>query len=178
MSDSVEKSLFITPTSEHSGPEDDSTLDSDVPPPPPRPCKKPKGGPKKTVKAASVRKMRATTKKVDKRKNTNSTDSEIDVEPPEEPKPKKVKLRTRDEIEVAAKNIEENESQETRNVYADVMRSMSGLSLPQATVVGGKKSQAIAIIDKITATEPNLASDSKQADLQRVLTTLIHPVLR
>jgi hypothetical protein len=183
MSDRFEKSSFVPPASEP-GTEDDSTVESDIPPPP---CKKPKGNPKKIVKKTAALKTKAAAKKADKRKKADRSDTEtagFDVEPPQEPKPKRVKPRMRDEIEIAAKKIEENESQETRNMYVDMVRSMSmsgkrgekptleGLSLPQATAVGGKKSRrgAIANTDQITATEPDPASNSKQNNPRRGLT--------
>ncbi|KAH9014123.1 hypothetical protein EDB84DRAFT_1443962 [Lactarius hengduanensis] len=93
-----------------------------------------------------------------------------DAEPPQEPKPKKIKVRIRDEINVAAKKMEDQaEDKSQGNKYADMVKSMSGKRLggeglalkrpqPQAMVAVGKKSQWDGAIKQITATEPNQAS--------------------
>jgi hypothetical protein len=182
MADDFERASFVPPTSEHSDTADESTAERDATP---HPAKKLKAEPKKAV-AKTAAKKKAVSKKADKKKVDDESDVEIvnsnaepPQEPPQEPKPKKVKPRMRDEINIAAKKIEENESQGSK--YANMVKSMSGnrgeepealkgTSRPQATVVGGKKLQregAIADIRtfgmEITATEPDQASKySKQ----------------
>ena len=121
MSDTFGKPSPGSLASENSDAED-TTGESDVLPPPSKrrtPAshpKTPKTGAKKAMTKVAAAK---------KRKDADESDAEIvHAEAPQEPKSKKVKSRTRDEINVAAKKIEENESQ--RNRYADMMESISG----------------------------------------------------
>ena len=177
LSDNFEKASFIPPASEHSVTADESAVDSDMQTPV---AKKLKVEPKKAV-AKTAGKKKAMAKKADKKKQVDQSDVEIVDAEPQEPKPKPKKPRMRDEIDVAAKKIGENESQ--GNKYASMMKLMSGKqgeesalkfkapSWPQATVVGGKKLQregAIANFNmfakEITATEPN--QHSKQNNLK------------
>ena len=144
LSDNFKKASFTLPTSKCSVTTDESAIDSDMPTPV---TKKLKVEPKKAV-AKMAGKKKAIAKKADK------------------------KPHMRDEINVAARKIGENESQ--GNKYANMMKSMSGKqgeepalkfkapSQPQATVMGGKKLQGegaitdfITFAKEITATEPN-----------------------
>jgi hypothetical protein len=62
-----------------------------------------------------------------------------DEEQPQEPKAKKVKLNVRDEINIAAKKIE-NKTEGMRSKYGDIIKSMSSRKTPsQAKAVGGRK---------------------------------------
>lgn len=175
LSDNFEKASFIPPASERSVTADESAVDSDAATPV---AKKLKVEPKKAV-AKTAGKKKATAKKADKQKQADQSDVEIvDAEPQE---PKRKKPRMRDEIDVAAKKIGENESQ--GNKYARMVKSMLGKqgeelapkfkapSRPQATVVGGKKLQregAIADFNtfakEITATEPDQRSKQNNLD--------------
>ncbi|KAH9023765.1 hypothetical protein EDB85DRAFT_1894623 [Lactarius pseudohatsudake] len=163
-SDNNEKSAFKPLASESSDTRDNSTqaVESDVPPPP---GKKLKGAHKK---AAATRAATKATSRKNKRANKLDAES-ADAEPPQEPKPKKIKLRIRDEINVAAKKMEDQaEDKSQGNRYADMVKLMSGKRLegeglalkgppqPQAMVPVGKKSDGA--IKQITATEPNQAS--------------------
>jgi hypothetical protein len=75
-----------------------------------------------------------------------------DEEPPEEPKPKKVKPKMHEAINTVVANIEENKSQENKNKYGNMVKSMSNIragnkssgepaskALSQVQAVGSRK---------------------------------------
>ncbi|KAH9010534.1 hypothetical protein EDB85DRAFT_2161179 [Lactarius pseudohatsudake] len=126
-SDDNEKSAFKPLASEPSDMGDNSTqaVESDVPPPP---GKKLKGAHKKAVVTRAATK--ATSRKNKRANKLIAKSAGSDAEPPQEPKPKKIKVRIRDEINVAAKKMEDQaEDKSQGNKYADMVKSMSGKRL-------------------------------------------------
>ncbi|KAH9026130.1 hypothetical protein EDB85DRAFT_1893546 [Lactarius pseudohatsudake] len=123
-SDNNEKSAFKPLASEPSDMGDNSTqaVESDVLPPP---GKKLKGAHKKAVVTRAA--MKATSRKNKRANKLIAESAGSDAEPPQEPKPKKIKVRIQDEINVAAKKMEDQaEDKSQGNKYADMVKLMSG----------------------------------------------------
>jgi hypothetical protein len=124
MSDGVDKASFVSPCSKKLAGEDDSAVESDSPPPL---LKQPRA--QTAGKATAKVGMKVAGKTVKKTK-ADKYEEEIvpasDEEQPQEPKPKKMKVKVRDEINIAAKKIEDG-TQGTWNKYGDMVKSMSGM---------------------------------------------------
>lgn len=121
---------------------DNSAVPVDNSPPPPVEKKKAKNTQKPEATAASVdtKKPRKTVNR--KRRVADVEDSDdvpMDSEQPLEPKPKRVKVKTRDEINVAATEILENEKE--GNKYAQMVNSMGSSGTPASKVPPARSSQ-------------------------------------
>ena len=160
MGDDFDKASFVPVPSEQSVAEDESAIKSDDPTPP---SKKQKA--QVTEKATgTVGAKPGASAKVAKKKKKVDRDKEIVPASDEEqtPKPKKVKVKVRDEINIAAKNMEENEVKGSK--YGDMVKSMSSKRAEQSSgmpaskaplqlqaVGGGKKLKREGAIANINA---------------------------
>ncbi|KAH9166464.1 hypothetical protein EDB89DRAFT_1910690 [Lactarius sanguifluus] len=118
--DATPRPLF-TPK-RHMGDNSTQAVESDVPPPP---GKKLKGAHKKAVVTRAATK--ATSRKNKRANKLIAKSAGSGAEPPQEPKPKKIKVRIRDEINVAAKKMEdqaEDKSQGNSDAYASEERKV------------------------------------------------------
>lgn len=103
--------------------------------------------------------------------NTDNRDVPLDTdeEQPREPKPKKVKTKVRDEINVAAMKIVENEEEGKLNRYAKMVSSMQSSGKPASKVpVGGKplkREGAIADIKTFQVGGKKLNKEGAIADI-------------
>jgi hypothetical protein len=109
-------------------------------------------------------------------KEAGSASDEEDEEQPPEPKAKKVKLKVRDEINIAAKQIE-NKTEGTKRKYGDMIKSMS--STIQARAVGArplKRQGAIADLDINVVDDQDVTKPSTNHYRYLLLTCTSMPV--